>query len=214
MHEMPLYKIPISGLSIGEPEQLFIVTEKVSKEGDTMTGTLKLKRMFGETAESGGLFPSAYTIGNDRTFAITRSIDDDTESMLFFNRNGLGLLDGIDEKFSYFSRIVKGSYVGNNEPSRFIDLGFTPMAVLVMRSDGVSNGLKEPDNMEKELCGGLATTTNKCSVWNQNAEYPVVEVVTNGFNVFQTDPNISTGYSKPKIKSNTSGSSFTYIAIR
>lgn len=204
LHEMPLYKIPISGLSIGEPEQLFIVTEKVSKEGDTMTGTLKLKRMFGETAESGGLFPSAYTIGDERTFAMTRFVGDDAESMLFFNRNGLGLFDAANNDYSYFSRAVTGTYTGDGNESQFIDLGFTPSAVLVTRRDGLTAYTRGDAYEYYTFYGGIALNGLPCATGG----YSIITIENDGFKVYKADAD-----SKRSIRTNSSDT-FYYIAYR
>lgn len=204
LHEMPLYKIPISGLAIGEPEQLFVVTEKVSKEGDTMTGTLKLKRMFGETAESGGIFPAAYTIGNERTFAITRFVDDATESMLFFNRHGLGLFDAANTDYSYFSRAVTGTYTGDGNESQFIDLGFTPSAVLVTRKDGLTAYTHGDAVSFYDFYGGIALKDNPCATGG----YQSITIENDGFRVY-----VQSADSYRKVKTNMKDT-FYYIAYR
>ena len=108
LHEEPLYKIPINGIALGTPEKLFAIAKPtVSTFGDTMTGTLNFKRIFGDDEDMVGIFPSAYTIpsNGDRTFAITRSVNGETESMLYFNKNGLGLYDGKSD-YSFFSRVT------------------------------------------------------------------------------------------------------------
>lgn len=204
LHEMPLYKIPISGLAIGEPEQLFVVTEKVSKEGDTMTGTLKLKRMFGETAETGGLFPSAYAIGEDRSFAITRMVNDAVESMLFFNRYGLGLLDAANEDYSYFSRAVLGTYSGDGNESKFIDLGFTPSAVLITRRDGITAYTHGDAKEFYEFYGGIALNNFPCA----SGGYNIINIENGGFRVYKT--TIESGR---LVHTNTTDT-FHYIAYR
>lgn len=217
IHEEPLYKIPINGLSIGEPEKLFDVFSpcgEIADNGVTYTRTLKLKRMFGEVEEVGGIFPSAYTIkdgeNEDRTLGFTRIVDGSAESMLFFNKNGLGLFDAQNNKYSYFARIVKGTYTGDNAASRFINLGFKPSAVLVTRADGWIAGLPAGDSPVMHYCGGLATAGMRCSAWVSSKEYPVVEVVDSGFNVFHD----TASETKTKIKTNTSGSTYIYIAVR
>lgn len=183
--EMPLYKIPISGISVGEPEKVFNVNGTVSKNGDTMTGTLILKRLFGDTAETGGLFPSAYTIGSERSFAITRMINEAVESMLFFNKNGLGLFDAVNNEYSYFSRVVKGTYTGDAKASKFIDLGFTPSIVYVCTKDGIAGD--HLSGAEKRFHGGLALAGNPCSFWYNSTENPIISIAENGFNVYKTN---------------------------
>lgn len=202
--EMPLYKIPISGLSIGEPEKVFNISGAVSKNGDTMTGTLTLKRLFSDTAETGGLFPSAYTIGSERSFAITRMVNEAVESMLFFNKNGLGLYDALNNKYSYFARVVKGTYIGDGNESKFINLGFTPSIVFVITKDGlISDYIDSP---QKWFFGGLAFNGNPCAFWYEYTDHPIISISENGFNVYtKTLGNHS-------IRTN-SQSSYFYIAF-
>ena len=195
LHEMPLYKIPISGLTVGVPEKLFIVSGAVAKSGSTMTGTLTLKRMFGENAETGGLFPSAYTIGSDRTFAITRTVNEAVESMLFFNRNGLGLYNPVGNDYSYFARVVKGTYTGNGNEKQFIDLGFTPSAVLVTSGSGLINRYNTVSG-RAQIFGGLAL-----SGYSANLVY----IVNNGFEVYGASD---------ESRANASGDIYKYIVLR
>lgn len=181
LHEMPLYEIPISELTIGEPVKLFQPEGKVSKTGDVMTGTLRFKRIFDEKEESGGIFPSAYTIGDDRTFAVTRLVNDETESMLFFNKNGLGLLDAANEDYSYFTRSVSGTYTGDGNESKFIDLGFTPSAVMIARRDGVSSYEETEGNLHFYFTGGIALKNFPCATGGYN----IISIENGGFRVYK-----------------------------
>ena len=211
VNEMPLYKIPISGISIGEPEKVFNVSGAVSKSGDTMTGTLILKRLFGDTAETGGLFPSAYTIGSERSFAITRMINEAVESMLFFNKNGLGLFDAVNNEYSYFARMVKGTYIGDNNESQFIDLGFTPSVVIVMRTDGATRN-HDPNREVPSYYGGIATNETKCAEWYNGEQKPIISIENNGFRVYSLTLK-NDNRTLLSILTNVN-SSFNYIAFR
>ena len=168
-----------------------------------MTGTLNLKRMFGNVAEVGGLFPSAYTIGDDRSFAITRLVNDVIESMLFFNKNGLGLYDGKSD-YSYFSRIIKGTYTGDGESEQFIDLGFTPTAVLSTSGNGRITISDAQNAGRAYVYGGLAIN-------GLTANNYTVAIKENGF-VVVSKTGLNGGYTQ--YKANQDGDLYCYIAVR
>lgn len=88
-----------------------------------------------------------------------------------FNEN-FARLDGA-------ARVVAGAYTGDGEKTRVIDLGITPLAVLVMTRDGLIR------SNVGELYGGLAFWGNPASKYGGSgtANKPVVELVAGGFQV-------------------------------
>lgn len=89
---------------------------------------------------------------------------------------------------------VKGSYTGNGEATRTIELGFTPSAVFVCKNDGVSfDG--------KTIYGGLAVTGSP-------AKSPVgleaVAVAENGF----------TAARAAGVNTNMSLTTYNYVAVK
>lgn len=204
LHEEPLYEIPINGIALGTPVKCFTVAKPtVSTLGDTMTGTLNFKRIFGDDEDMGGIFPSAYTIpsNGDRTFAITRSVNGETESMLYFNKNGLGLYDGKSD-YSFFSRIIARTYTGDGTSERTINLGFTPTAVLVSKGDGILCSYNY-NQREDTIYGGLAVNGSKST---KNGVF----IVADGFKVIQE----SSASNSTRRTLNASGIEYCYIAIR
>jgi hypothetical protein len=202
LHEEPLYEIPINGIALGAPVKCFTVAKPtVSTSGDTMTGTLNFKRIFDGVEHTGGIFPSAYLIGDDKTFGMTRMVDGKTDSVLYFNKNGLGLYDG-ESDFSFFSRVVKGTYTGDGTSERTINLGFTPKAVLVSSGNGRFSGFNE-NSKENLIYGGLA-------VEGFTATNYAVAVTNGGFKVSHSN-TVSGGVKK---LTNTNGDIYCYIAIR
>jgi len=90
-------------------------------------------------------------------------------------------------------RIVFGSYVGDRQATRFIDLGATPRAVLLM---GANNNTKSTD-------GGLAFPGIPAVYGADN--YMVLSVEEGGFNVYYR--------SSPYVESNNSNYAHHYIAF-
>ena len=81
-------------------------------------------------------------------------------------------------------KIATGTYTGNGQASQFIDLGFTPKAVLVLSFDGrllVFMG-------NAHYCyGGLALTGHPAACNYNNNEVNIVSIVEGGFNVSYID---------------------------
>ena len=92
---------------------------------------------------------------------------------------------------------VSGTYTGNGEASRLIDLGFTPSSVLVFRNTGTTAS----SGATQEIYGGLATP-GVAAVATGPAT--ALSVETNGFNVY------TSGYAK----TNASSYVYTYMALR
>lgn len=72
------------------------------------------------------------------------------------------------------TEVIFGTYTGNGNTSRFINLGFTPVAVEVYTNNGKQAGATGGFN--NYYYGGLALNGYPCK--------DVIEVTENGFNVF------------------------------
>ena len=109
---------------------------------------------------------------------------------------------------SYFSFPVFGTFTGDGSVKRKIELPFTPSAVLVANEMGMFG-----DDIQG-TCGGIAIgssgvagyncSTTYASTWHDS--YTDLMITTNGFYV-----NYSSSY---KVRTNTSGRSYRYIAWR
>lgn len=103
--------------------------------------------------------------------------------------------------------VAFGWYQGDGTAKRKIDLGFTPKAVLVMRTDGVTT---YRGTSSYAYCGGLALTGRNASASNTqgvaewNSALTLVAVTDGGFYVNQTDD----------ITCNYSGYAYHYLAFR
>lgn len=75
------------------------------------------------------------------------------------------------------SEILFGTYVGNGEEDRFINLGFTPVAVEVYRADGWQAADVMGGN--RTISGGLALTGKPCVY----SGHTIVGITSGGFNV-------------------------------
>ena len=92
--------------------------------------------------------------------------------------------------------IVVGTYTGNGEDSRVINLGFQPKAVFLFREDGVT-------------CSGEAGSATYGGLFYPGCRLGFgsticAEVVSNGFRV----------YTKSYVRTNSSGTVYYYLAIR
>lgn len=83
------------------------------------------------------------------------------------------------EKWDSKSEVVFGTYTGDGSTSRFINLGFTPVAVEVYTDTGRQGGAS--GGLNNCYYGGLALNGYPCR--------DVIEVVENGFNVFHDSKN-------------------------
>ncbi len=99
-------------------------------------------------------------------------------------------------------KIITGTYTGDDTASKFINLGVTPTAVLVMR-----NGYEVYliDGLRIIHCGGLAMSTR--AVTTSSSEKLVLRIDDNGFWVCNDETN-----EYQKVLTNMK-SCYTYIAI-
>lgn len=104
--------------------------------------------------------------------------------------------------------VVCGAFTGNGGTKRFISLGFTPRAVLVLpgygvqlsTSHGIIGGLAVGDN-------GVATETQNEKTWNNSST--AIAITSNGFYVNYLINN-TTG----NVLTNKNGETYRYMAIR
>lgn len=90
---------------------------------------------------------------------------------------------------------VVGSYTGDDQPSQFIELGFTPSAVFVVDEFG------QTKDSSDRYTGALATKFYNPS----SGSYKIVSIETNGFNVY---------YKASADVYTNSGEAHYYIAFR
>ena len=98
-----------------------------------------------------------------------------------------------------------GTYTGDGQAERHIELGFQPKAVLVMLQSGQSYF----DNISREICyGGMAFPGTPCQTHD---DYPCVTVDATGFTVYCTD--IPIGGSRT-VATNDTDQVFAYLALK
>ena len=95
------------------------------------------------------------------------------------------------------AQIAVGHYTGNNAATRFISVGFTPKAVLVIAVKGYTY---QSSSYGSATCGGLAVTGHDSG----NATPPAVQIVSGGFNVSYQDRGSC---------SNENNEGYNYIAL-
>lgn len=141
------------------------------------------------------------------------STNDITSGVLSVSRGGTGVSSMsalVSLLGTYFSVPVFGTYTGDGTIKRLISLSFTPKAVLIMDETGM------PADDIKGTCGGLAvggegvTAYNSSGVYARtwNNSYTCLMITTNGFYVNYNSSN------SIKVRTNTSGVSYRYIAFR
>ena len=116
-----------------------------------------------------------------------------------------GAYKGLDEVKEYAdsridNHIYFGTYEGNDEASQFIELGFTPKAVLVV----AQNGTMTYQSPHVHIFGGLALQNSPVILNSTEA----VTIENNGFKVYNADE----GYDS--INANVSYYTFNYIAFK
>ena len=81
------------------------------------------------------------------------------------------------EKWDSKSEVVFGTYTGDGSTSRFINLGFTPVAVEIHSTDGSQSTGWGAGNFDSY--GGLALNGHPCGDSQGNG----IKIIENGFNV-------------------------------
>lgn len=129
-----------------------------------------------------------------------------------------GLTVGEPEKMiketigGYAEHIITGAYIGNEKESQFIELGFTPSAVFVERSNGSTARTAWAGGYGSEFFGGLALKNRSVEFLYNSISYPILSIEENGFNVYFS-ASIGSGSERGRVESN-SKNTFYYIAWR
>lgn len=140
------------------------------------------------------------------------SASDIKDGILSIARGGTGTnsIKGLASLLSsYFAVPHFGVYTGNGGTKRLVSLGFTPSAVLILDSRGLTG-----DDVNG-TCGGLAlngsgvrgyysSSVADASTWNNN--HSAIMITTNGFYVNFNSAN--------KVNTNKNGETYRYIAFR
>ena len=117
---------------------------------------------------------------------------------------------------TYIPRVVSGSYTGNGEANMFINLGFSPSAVLLFAGgEGVAKLIEyyevnnDQYNQPREAVLCVQGQTYK------NSGQPVISVGTNGFTVYYYNNTATAGRGDYYILclANNSGIKYNYIAV-
>lgn len=252
LHEMPLYRISLSGLTVGEPEALFrsfSPLEKFSSFADVVPfasidedtpdnwakmgdGTWTIT--FGKAVLINGL-------NKNKAGILINTVSERGFGDVFVNQilldDGGGILyrNGYKNEWKYSiadpsvcwrqvdldpsKPFVSGVYTGDGEDEQRIELGFTPSAVLVARSDGSTARSHWGSELGTYFYGGLATSGKDCLFWDGTNDIPIVEIVAGpsgdatggGFKVFCASSGEGSG--RGQIQTN-SKATFSYIAFK
>jgi len=192
--------IDINELLLAEGDNMGIIIQKLASA---------VKEMLYHVRNSSNPHNSTPTNTGSAPRSHNHSASNITSGTLSVTRGGTGQtsLSGLANALgSYFSIPVFGTYAGNGGTKRKIELPFTPSAVLVVDAVGMLS-----DDI-KGTCGGLAVgsagvvaygaSETYATSWNNS--YTALMITDNGFFV-----NYS---SSQKVRTNTSGASYRYIA--
>ena len=106
-------------------------------------------------------------------------------------------LDAVEAALPEKTECYFGTYVGDDESSKFISLGFTPKVLLVFTSTGYTYS-------NLNYYGGLAIQNQPCQYTN----YPILTIEEGGFRVYCSEPS-----SSRQILSNCSTITYLYVAL-
>ena len=109
------------------------------------------------------------------------------------------------------NKVITGTYTGDGAESRFIDLGFTPDAVLIFNRCGFPSiyGF----NTVSKHYGGLALKNHGCYQWKNNKLYPIIDIVEGGFKVYVSEYNSGSQYGM-NVYTHENEGTFYYVAIK
>ena len=110
----------------------------------------------------------------------------------------------IDAALATIPKISAGSYTGDGAASQTIQLDFTPKAVYVC----TSKGLTYSPNSSGHVYGGLALDGFPICHNRHDVNYPCVEIVTGGFQVYETEIDDYSG-----VHGNTEDQEYHYLAV-
>lgn len=116
-----------------------------------------------------------------------------------FNDAFAAIDEAVAANTAAITRIATGSYVGDDTAERFIPLDFTPQAVLVARSDGMT----AKDVTDLCCYGGLALRGEPCVIGSATA----ISTEEGGFKVYFHDQRYNYAFT------NLSGWRYHYLAI-
>nr|DAM99674.1 MAG TPA: hypothetical protein [Caudoviricetes sp.] len=112
-----------------------------------------------------------------------------------------------------YVNIVSGWYVGNGEANRTINLGFTPICVIIFPDDGIIfGGYPSYSPRTITVYGGMAVTGKSAYVSYDSIIATLVEIVTNGFNVHVL--NACNDSSCNSASTNGNNITYYYLAVR
>lgn len=241
LHEMPLYKVSLSGLTAGAPEAIFEMSEHSLGEMNGILYRGELSHTFSKATDStenipefwenigNGIFSVEHGnyvggnfLGSSQKGTLMNLITERDVSQLFF-ANGMLMFRGssngkwAQDWSSIHTEIpyVMGTYTGDGKGLKFIELGFTPWAVLVTRSDGSMVRSHWGGGFGSYFYGGFAIKNSNCLFWDGTTDIGVVTIENNGFYVYNTivGEEGTAASSKGYIMTN-SESKFHYIAFR
>ena len=164
IHEMPLYRIPLTGYTVGEPEPLFKFANSLHKHGgllfrgwnplasideDTPEKWAELgngiwmididERIIGQPFRWGFLYNTVSSSGEVAQTFVKQSSGETYRR----NANSKGWYGAAEKEGTWIAMYdetlfahITGTYSGDEKESQFVELGFTPSAVYVSRSDG------------------------------------------------------------------------------
>lgn len=238
LHEMPLYRITLTGLNVGEPEALFAVEENGLLDMSGLVFRGELTHRFSTAEESSpkywrnigsGVFQvpygsyiggTYYTKSNKGT--LLNIVSANAVTQLFCTGGYVDIrttkLDDVDTWQDDWQMIltgkksISGTYTGDGKLSQTIDLGITfkPAAVLVTRSDGSTARSHWGEEYGTYFYGGLAYRNNPCTFWDGVKDFAIIEIVQGGFKVFCSSSG--SGSAAGHVETN-SESKFHYVAF-
>lgn len=109
--------------------------------------------------------------------------------------------DGLKNAIESNNRLV-GTYTGDGQSERIINLGFTPSAVIVFKAR-----LRTSNNLLYGGDLGFATLNNP-AIYNNNRN--ILEIINNGFKVFESDDSGNYHYQD----TNANDQVYNYIAFK
>ena len=222
LNDMPLYRVPIDGLNVGELVPLFTLKDVdiLGLEANKQNKTELLGA--GTELADNDFFPfydASANSGKKTSWSNIKAVlgklfaplshnhaaSNITSGTLPVERGGTGQTSlanlGVQLQAFGFSRVVCGAYVGNGSnnaaSTRQIDLGFTPSGVLV-----IQKGNDWVNTTHSYHYSGLAVTGYPCTE-------PPIEIVTNGFTVANKYYNTASSY----MGANANGAVYHYVAF-
>lgn len=257
LHEMPLYKVSLSGLTAGTPEAMFEVVNSfdngdipiTSSEEDTPAKWISLGNGIWNVSgeQSGFIGLKNYFVSGtliNRVSQYNRYSRYYVEQIFLTDKGTIYIRTGEasigwesttwktapwrEVKTDYENPVVTGTYSGDGEESKFIELGFLAKAVLVSRSDGSMVRSHWGSGFGSYFYGGLALDGYDCNFWDGSSDFPIVQiglkptgetdeyggaVYAKGFFVHKSDVEAESESADAHISTNDK-STFFYVAFK